>query len=108
MPARAFPPLRLSGFAVRSGPTRMPHKQNQTALRIGLLYVLVVCAWILFSDRILVALVSDPAVYRTWQTYKDLVFVAVTSVLLFFVVRQRSRLFQDAEVKRKQIEDALR
>jgi diguanylate cyclase (GGDEF)-like protein/PAS domain S-box-containing protein len=43
--------------------------------------------WILFSDQLLAMFVHDPAVYATMQTYKGWLYVALTSVALYFLVK---------------------
>jgi len=55
--------------------------------RIALVYALCGGIWILLSDRLLAVLVTDPRLYAQWQTYKGWLFVAVTSALLFALLR---------------------
>ena len=70
-----------------------------TALRVGLrvagLYALAGALWILFSDRFLVQLVQDPQQWLLLQTYKGWIFVAVTALLLaWLVTRLVQRLYE--------------
>ncbi len=53
------------------------------ALRLALFYILAAGLWILFSDRILAWLVTDPLELTRWQSYKGLLFVLAMAVLLF-------------------------
>ena len=53
------------------------------ALRLALFYILAAGLWILFSDRLLVWLVTDPLELTRWQSYKGLLFVLAMAVLLF-------------------------
>ena len=59
-------------------------------LRITLIYLLVAGLWILFSDRLLTALVDSEAMVSRIQTYKGLFFVLVTSAMLYYLIRRNS------------------
>ena len=81
---------------------------GRTALRVSLLYAAIAAVWILCSDRMLVAFVSDPAVIGRLAIYKGWVFVIVTALLLYFTLRgQLQRLAREAS-GRKEVEGALR
>ncbi|MBE0595634.1 MAG: GAF domain-containing protein [Desulfuromonadales bacterium] len=56
-------------------------------LRVALLYCLFGALWILFSDRLLFSLTQDAAHLAHLQTWKGWLFIAVTGVGLFFLVR---------------------
>jgi len=58
------------------------------ALRIALLYALFGSGWILFSDRLLIAMTSDVATLTRLQTVKGWAFVAVSALLIFFLLRR--------------------
>ncbi|SKC83655.1 putative bifunctional diguanylate cyclase/phosphodiesterase [Maledivibacter halophilus] len=59
----------------------------KTALKICILYTLIGCLWILLSDKILQALVNDIKQVQIIQTYKGFIYILITGVLLFFVVK---------------------
>lgn len=59
------------------------------------LYAVLSLVWIAFSDRALLLLVSDPNRLEEAQTVKGTVFVAVTSLLLYELIRRG-----EAEVRR--------
>ncbi len=59
-----------------------------TARAIALVYVGVGSLWILFSDRILDAVVLDPQRREHIQTVKGWAFVCVTGVLLYLLIRR--------------------
>lgn len=65
------------------------------ALRVALLYLLIGGGWILFSDRILEALVQDAAELSRWQSVKGIGFVLTMAVLLYLErahdIRQKRR-----------------
>ena len=57
-----------------------------TPLRIVVVYALTGGLWILFSDRILVAIISDLHVLTRLQTYKGWLFVLATAWLLYLLI----------------------
>lgn len=78
----------------------MDTRDIQGAFKIALLYWMVSVAWIVFSDT-LVERWLGPQVFREAQTVKGLIFVAVTSVLIFaLVARQLGR--------RRRVEERVR
>lgn len=57
-------------------------------------YAVFAALWIYFSDAVLASIVSDPAQMVQWSVYKGLGFVAVTSLLLFFLIRDAFRAIE--------------
>lgn len=55
--------------------------------KIVLIYAVFAILWIFGSDRLLTAVVSDPAVLGWAGTLKGIAFVAVTSLLLYLLLR---------------------
>jgi two-component system, OmpR family, phosphate regulon sensor histidine kinase PhoR len=72
-----------------------------TPLRIVLVYVAVGVAWILFSDRVLEALVRDPLALGRAQSAKGAFFVVATAALLYLLMRRQlaERRELDEEVR---------
>jgi len=66
----------------------MSLRRLRPELRIALLYVLFGGLWILLSDRLLAALVTDTAALTTLQTYKGWAFVLFGALLLHFLLRR--------------------
>ncbi|MCZ4306033.1 PAS domain S-box protein [Zoogloeaceae bacterium G21618-S1] len=66
-------------------------QQRGRVLRIALIYALFAGLWIVFSDRIVEHLLTDPVHLAMANTLKGLAFVIVTTVLLYSLV---SRLIQ--------------
>lgn len=63
--------------------------QHQTnSLTLALIYAAFAGVWILFSDQILVWLFSDPASHAMASTFKGLLFVMVTTLLLYGLMRR--------------------
>ncbi len=74
------------------------HSADRATLRIVLVYAIVATLWILLSDQLIAALVSDPGAFAIVSTLKGWFFVAVTSFFLAVVVRRFvSRLSSVAE-----------
>lgn len=86
----------------------MPGKLPQVALRTTLLYAIVAAIWILVSDRLLVALVSDPVVIGNIAIYKGWAFVVVTAVLLYVTLRSQLLRWELEAAERKLAEEKLR
>jgi len=64
-------------------------------LRIALIYVFFGTLWILFSDRILFALVADHQLLTRFAIYKGWTFIAITAALLYWLI-DRSMLEQES------------
>jgi two-component system phosphate regulon sensor histidine kinase PhoR len=79
--ARPVPPGRGGGFAA---PT-----SRMAPLRIVAVYAVVGALWILFSDRILEALVPAGPLRDTLQTAKGWTYVLATALLLFVLIRRQ-------------------
>lgn len=54
-------------------------------------YAIVGFAWVAFSDRALDAIVADHQLRTAFQTAKGVVFVVVTSILLYFLILRGER-----------------
>ena len=67
------------------------HLKDATIVRVVLPYALFAGLWILLSDRLLEAMVRDSASFARISIYKGWAFVAVTSVLLVFLLRVQLR-----------------
>ncbi|MDH4565284.1 EAL domain-containing protein [Pseudomonas sp. BN414] len=79
-----------------------------SALRLVLPYFIIASLWVLFSDRALLALVGDRVLLDELQTAKGLLFVLVTSLLLFALAcwyLRRLKVYLDA---RRAHESSLR
>ncbi|MHC4927511.1 MAG: sensor histidine kinase [Planctomycetota bacterium] len=91
---------------------RQQQKENsegkRSSLKITFIYFLFGSLWIVFSDRILAAFVSDPQTMTAIQTYKGWFYVLATAVLVYLLVsgmeRRLRRLMDDLEQKNKELE----
>ena len=64
---------------------------NGRILRIVLVYAVFSAAWILFSDKLVAQITADPQRIAEISTIKGWAFVAVTSLLLWGLLRQMVR-----------------
>ena len=51
------------------------------------IYIVFGFAWILFSDKLLAMIITDPSKFLEFQTYKGWFYVLFTAVLLYFLIR---------------------
>lgn len=86
----------------------MKIKLAKLALRISLIYAAAGIVWIVFSDRVLSALVSDSEVLARLEIYKGWAFVVVTAVLLYLLLRGHLWEWEREAVERKRAEEALK
>lgn len=67
-----------------------------TALRVAIFYIALAGIWILFSDRLLAAWISDPQQLTRWQSIKGGLFVLVMALLLYLERAQAIRANQQS------------
>ncbi|SDM16020.1 diguanylate cyclase (GGDEF) domain-containing protein [Geoalkalibacter ferrihydriticus] len=68
-----------------------------TALKIAGGYLLAGLLWILLSDRLVAVFITDPTALTRLQTFKGLIFVLITGLLLFFLLWRHLRTLRRAE-----------
>ena len=78
------------------------------ALRVALIYLFFSAIWIILSDRVLEALISNPHLLSLFQTYKGFVFILVSAALLFFLLNNSLRSRGQAIQKQLERLGALR
>ena len=74
-----------------------------TPLRITAIYAIIGGLWILFSDQLLAALVSDPATFTRLGTLKGWVYVFVTAGLLYVLIRRADEARRASEQQHRQM-----
>src|SRR4028118_990133 len=62
--------------------------QRLTPFKITALYILIGGVWVLFSDKLLVVLVTNPAVLTQLQTFKGWFYVIVTAWVLYSLINR--------------------
>lgn len=60
---------------------------RQIAL-VSIIYVIFSGLWIFFSDYILNQLITDKNILTSYQTYKGMLFVAISGILIIFLIRK--------------------
>ncbi|MBN2655535.1 MAG: HAMP domain-containing histidine kinase [Spirochaetales bacterium] len=75
-------------------------RRGNIPIRVALVYAFFSTMWIVFSDRILLALIDDIELMTTVQTLKGWLFIAVTTLLIFYLLKK-----EISEVKK--MEDAM-
>jgi diguanylate cyclase (GGDEF)-like protein/PAS domain S-box-containing protein len=76
-------------------------RPNISALRITVIYLLFALPWIILSDKFLAAQITDLSTLSSFQTYKGILFVALTALMVFFLVRHTLH-------RQEKIEETLR
>jgi len=66
-------------------------KKLNSAVRISLIYAIVGGLWIVLSDSVLAAVISDAKTLNTFQTYKGWFYVLITALMLYGLVRVSER-----------------
>ncbi len=59
---------------------------NAAAFRVAFIYAVFSILWILFSDQLLLILVTDPGIMTKIQILKGWIFVLVTSLIIYFLL----------------------
>ncbi len=92
---------------------RPPQSDRLTPLMIAVIYFGIGGLWIVLSDQVLAALVSDVAALSWLQTAKGWFYVAATAGLLYWLIRRSTARLQNTVttltremVARQQIEAA--
>ncbi len=70
--------------------------------RITLIYLLIGFLWILFSDRLLELVTSNPVNLTHLQTYKGWFYVLITGLLLYYFIKRHLIKLRTAEQKAKE------
>ena len=69
-------------------PPQVPRTMASATLRVVLVYAAFACLWILLSDRLVALLFSDPQTIALVSTIKGWLFVGVTSLLLYGLIKR--------------------
>jgi len=73
----------------------MPRIERRLAIRIAVLYLFWAGLWILISDKAVAYFIDDPRLLTRVSVLKGWFFILVTSLLLFWLVRQGERARQE-------------
>lgn len=79
---------------------------DKFSYRITIIYLIFGLAWILLSDTLLEFFINDLKVLSNIQTYKGFVFILITALMLFVLVRRHMKNLRTArELLEKKIQD---
>ncbi len=85
----------------------MRHSEYDLPVRTVVIYAIFASLWILLSDRSLLIFATTSAQLVLWETAKGWLFVAVSSLLLFFVLRRYTRSRRAVERDRHLLASAI-
>jgi PAS domain S-box-containing protein len=83
------------------------HNNELIPLRISLTYAVMGGLWILFSDLLLSLILKDPVLISRIQTFKGWAFIALTSFLLYALIRRGILSLKRAEHSLRQSEEVF-
>ncbi|MFW5996310.1 MAG: HD-GYP domain-containing protein [Halanaerobiaceae bacterium] len=69
--------------------------------KITLIYLAIGLGWILFSDYIVLKVANNPETVNTYQSYKGILYVLLTTILLYLLL---SKTFRDLRRQRQELE----
>jgi PAS domain S-box-containing protein len=82
---------------------------RRAALRVALIYALFGALWILVSDELLEGLVTNISIHRYHlQTIKGLLFVTVTAIMVYVLIRRTVTAFHATDAARHESENRLK
>lgn len=68
-------------------------------LKVSLVYLIIGCSWIVFSDKLLYYFFHDNVNLSTLQTYKGWFYVGVTTLFLYVFLRNHLKKLREIEMK---------
>jgi C4-dicarboxylate-specific signal transduction histidine kinase len=86
-----------------SSTTGRPFRLTDTPLKITAIYAIIGSLWILFSDQLLAALVSDPATFARLGMLKGWFYVLITAGLLYVLIRRADEAQRASEQQHRQM-----
>jgi PAS domain S-box-containing protein len=86
----------------------MSNPGTRAVIRIVVPYVAFAGSWILLSDRLLAALLPDPAARAQWPIYEPWAFVLVTALLLSALLRVELRARERSHAALRESEERIR
>ena len=91
-----------------SSAAKPPHRRGRHApLFVTAVYAAVGASWILFTDRLVSVWVDDPGTLTQIQTFKGWLYVLVTAVLLYWLIRRPFTALQESEQQIRRANRAL-
>lgn len=75
------------------------HKINRPAIKIAISFAIIGVLWIIFSDKLVAFYFDDLSTLDQVQTFKGWFFVIATSVLIYFLIRNRLNIIQRKNIE---------
>ncbi len=73
------------------------YKYQQECIQISLIYLIIGLLWIFFSDSLAYNISPNKAVFLMMNTYKGMVYVVITSVILYLLLRGLLKKVEQSE-----------
>ena len=89
-------------FRPASRPSLLP-EVLRAEMVISLTYLILGCAWVIFSDRLLDLITEDPVDTLPLQIFKGINFILTAAVVLYFVLRCRDSWRRRAEIQMRPV-----
>jgi PAS domain S-box-containing protein len=74
------------------------YKSIKFEYKITIAYLIFGLLWILFSDMLLEATITNSEMLNHFQTYKGSFYIVITALLLFFMVKEHLRRLQEQQI----------
>lgn len=81
---------------------------DNEAISVSLIYIIFGILWILLSDQLLERILSDMEMYKHFQTYKGWLYILITTIMLFILIRNRMLRLKNEIHKTESIYEKLR
>ena len=81
---------------------------HKPAFRVAAIYTIIGALWVLLSDRLLVAMVSDVHTIVALESYKGWIFVMLTGLLIYYLVDTQSTINAKYQEQLRERDDELR
>ena len=83
-------------------------KQQPTPFKIAAVYAMIATLWIVLSNSLMALINPDPATITQLQTYRDLLFVLITAIVLYAFIRHNNASIRRSEEALQESEARLR
>ena len=79
------------------------NKYKYAGIKISLIYLIIGCVWIYFSDRMANKLASDNGMLVAMNTYKGWLYVIITSTIIYLLIRN---LIKKVDLTEKELNES--
>ena len=87
---------------------KTPSFLRLTPFKIAGIYAFISAAWILLSDKFIAMISDDTKIITQLQSYKGIVFISLSAILIYLLSRQSLKQSLDAEKALRESEDRYR